>query len=59
MLSIQDLEMEECSITNLSIKTVQDSINPVKDFIFGKENKEMQGITSYRKLQFPGKHMNQ
>lgn len=55
MLSIQDLEMEECSITNSSIKTVQDSINPVKDFIFGKENKKAQGITSWSEITVSGK----
>jgi len=43
---IKGLEGENIKELQKAVKSVQDSINAVQDFIFGKENQNAQGITS-------------
>ena len=44
--NIRDLDGENIKVLQKAVKAVQDSINMVQDYIFGKENPDAQGITS-------------
>lgn len=52
---IKGLKDESVKELQKAVKTVQDSINSVQDFIFGKENKDAQGITSRAEVTVTGK----
>jgi hypothetical protein len=54
---IKGLEGEKISELGKAVKSVQDSIIAVQDFIFGKENTDAQGIISRTDVTVTGKVM--
>jgi len=52
---IKGVEGENVKELQKTVKAIQDSINSVQDFIFGKENKDAQGITSRDEVKVTSK----
>jgi hypothetical protein len=52
---IKGIEGENIKELQKAVKVVQDSINSVQDFIFGKENTDAQGITSRSEITVTSK----